>query len=80
MIHPVVGVKKIIVVAQEWPCWLPVALAWALPVDSVFSQVHLHGVFRPLVDTETVFRSLEEWSSLTCLPPAWNGCTILASG
>ena len=46
----------------------------------MFGQVHLRGIFRPLVGTETVFRSLEEWSSLTCLPPAWNGCTILASG
>ena len=39
MIRPVVGVGRIVIVAQEWPCWLPVVLAWGLPVLCVFIQL-----------------------------------------
>jgi hypothetical protein len=58
MIHPVMGTGDIVVVAQELPCWLPVALAWGLPVTAVFVQARFHSLFAHLMEDKVVWGSL----------------------
>jgi hypothetical protein len=62
MIHPVVGTDgDIVVVVQEWPCWLPVALAWGLPVMAVFVQARFRLLFAHLME-DTVVCVCASWS------------------
>jgi hypothetical protein len=79
MIHPVVGTGDIIVVAQEWPCWLPVALAWGLPVTVVFVQARFRLLFAHLMEDTVVWGTLQEWSALMQWPIDWETCMVLGS-
>jgi len=79
MIHPVVGTGDIVVVAQEWPCWLPVALAWGLPVTAVFVQARFCLLFAHLMEDTVVWGTLQEWSALMQWPIDWETCTVLVS-
>ncbi len=45
MIRLVVGQGNIVELVQEWPCWLPVALAWDLQVAVVYVQTRFHPLF-----------------------------------
>jgi hypothetical protein len=80
MIHPIVGCSSIVVVAQEWPCRLPVVLAWKLPVTAVFAQSRFLLLFAPLTNNSIKWGTLQEWSALTQLPRDWKIPMILGSG
>ncbi len=79
MIHPVMGTDDIVVVVQEWPCWLPVALAWSLQVTAVFVQARFLLLFAHLMEDTVVWGSLPEWSALMQWPIDWETCTVLGS-
>jgi hypothetical protein len=80
MIHPVGGTGDIVVVAQELLCWLPIALAWGLPVTAVFVQARLHLLFAHLMENTVVWGTLQEWSALMQWPIDWETCMVLGSG
>ncbi len=80
MIHLIVGCSNIVVIAQEWPCWLPVALAWKLPVTAMFAQSRFLLLFSPLTNDSIRWGTLQEWLALTQSPCDWEISTILGSG
>jgi hypothetical protein len=80
MIHLIVGCSSIVVVAHEWPCWLPVALAWKLPVTAVFPQSRFLSLFAPLTNDSIRWGTLQEWLALTQVPHDWEISMILGSG
>jgi hypothetical protein len=80
MIHLVMGTDDIVVVVQEWPCWLPVVLAWGLPVTAVFVQARFRLLFAHLMEDTVVWGTLQERSALMQWPINWETCTVLGFG
>ncbi len=72
--------SKIVVVAQEWPCWLLAALALGLPVAVVFVQAQFHALFAHLVGDAVAWRTLKEWSNVSSWPSVWDNCTVFGTG
>jgi hypothetical protein len=75
MIHPIICHHKIVVIAQDWPCWLAPALAMNLPITAVFITKAIQSLFAareyiPLVSIDA------RWE----VPPDWSSYTVLASG
>ena len=75
MIHPVICLHKIVVIAQDWPCWLAPALAMNLPLAAVFITKAMQSLFSareyiPLASIDTLWE----------VPPDWSSYTVLASG
>ena len=65
----------IIVVAQEWPCWLAPAMSLKLPVQTTFITKEFQAIFNT-----TTYALLAEFAALWDIPPEWNNYTILALG
>jgi hypothetical protein len=78
-IRPVATNTPIVVIAQEWPCWLSVILALQLPVVTVFVQPVSHNVFMSF-DVAVPWCGLDEWEDLFSWPSDWDFLTILGSG
>jgi hypothetical protein len=75
MVRPIVARGEIVVVVQEWPCWLVLAaLALGLPVATVFVQAQFHALFAHLVGDTVVWRTLKEWSD--CPPGQVCGISV----
>ena len=75
MIHPVICNHKLVVIAQDWPCWLAPALAMNLPLAAVFISKAMQFLFAA--------REYIPLSSLDArweVPPDWSSYTVLASG
>ena len=75
MILPVICNHKLVVIAQDWPCWLAPALAMNLPLAAVFISKAMQSLFLareyiPLVSLDGHFE----------VPPDWGSYTVLASG
>ena len=66
--------------AWEWPCWLPVVLAWGLPVVCVFIPLRLKKLFQKMTAMEIEWNNLKNWFDVSCLPSDWLECTLLVSG
>jgi hypothetical protein len=75
MIDLIVCPTKIIVIAQEWPCWLVLAVALKLPLAAVFITKEMQSMF-----AAQAYVSLPTFTELWDTPQDWNGCTVLASG
>jgi hypothetical protein len=75
MIRPIVCTKKIIVITQEWPCWLAPTLALNLPLV----KAYIPKEFQSVVNT-SAFSLLMDFAALWDAPSEWNSCTMLASG
>jgi hypothetical protein len=75
MIHLIICPMRLVVIAQEWPCWSAPALALKLPLAAVFITKEMQSLFS--VREYVALANLEDpWEA----PPAWNRCTILALG
>jgi hypothetical protein len=66
---------KIIVIVQEWPCWLALTLALNLPLVKAYIPKEFQSVFNTLA-----FSPLTDFAALWDAPSEWNSCTVLASG
>ncbi len=75
MICHIVCPKKIIVIAQECPCWLAPTLALKLPLVTAFISKEFQSIF----NTPT-YSPLADFTALWDIPPEWNSYTVLASG
>ena len=73
LIRPIVGCVGVIVVAQAWPCWLPVLVLLGIPVEMVYAPRVYDSVFADgLV--------IHELGDLVTWPEAWNQYYVFASG
>ena len=75
MIHPIICHHNIVVIAQDWPCWLAPALAMSLPITAVYITTAMQSLFAtreyiPLASIDA------RWE----VPPDWSSSTVLASG
>jgi hypothetical protein len=75
MIHPVICNHKLVIIVQDWPCWLAPALAMNLPLAAVFISKAMQSLFAareyiPLASLDA------RWE----VPPDWSSYTVLASG
>jgi hypothetical protein len=75
MIHPVLCPGKLMVITQEWPCWLAPALAMRLPLAAVFVTKEMQAIF-----SARDYISLSSINDVWEVPPDWNTCTVLALG
>jgi hypothetical protein len=75
MIRPVLCPKKIVVIEQEWPCWLTAALALKLPLNEVYMSQEFRDLFDIAGDTR-----LQTLDEMEYVPSDWDNCTILVSG
>jgi hypothetical protein len=80
LILPVVGVKKIVVLAQEWACWLSTVLALSLPLVSAFVQPSFQKVFEAPGGLHIERHDLQDWDILKKWPCGWTHHLVLASG
>jgi hypothetical protein len=75
MIHPVICHNKIVVIAQDWPCWLAPALAMKLPLAAVFVTKAMQSLF-----SAWDYIPLSRIDALWEVPSDWSTYTVLASG
>jgi hypothetical protein len=75
MIHPDLCPSKLVIIAQELPCWLALALAMRLPLAAVFISKEMRA-FYSARDYITLSSINDIWE----VPPDWNTCTVLALG
>lgn len=75
MIHPIVCPRKIVVIGQEWPCWLTTVLALNLPVLEVYMSQEFSDVFKT-----SAYVPLSSLDAMRYAPHDWADCTVLASG
>ena len=75
MIHPVRCSNKIIVIGQEWPCWLTSVLALKLPL----LEAYISQEFRDIFETPA-YVPLRSFGNIWDVSPDWNSCTVLTSG
>jgi hypothetical protein len=75
MIHPGICQSKIVIIAQEWPCWLAPALAMKLPLVAVFITKEMQSIF-----SARDYIALSSIDDLWEVPPDWSMHTFLASG
>jgi hypothetical protein len=75
MIWPIVCSNRIIIIAQEWPCWLAPTLALNLPLVTAFIPKEFQLVFNT-----SAYSPLTDFMALWNVPSEWNSCTVLASG
>ena len=69
----------IIVIAQQWPCWLSTALALGLPVIGGYFSSRFHGCF----EVSASLKLMTSWSTVEHfrgIDEEHNNCTVLASG
>jgi hypothetical protein len=75
LIHPIVCPKKIVVIAQEWPCWLSTIIALKFPLSIAFITNEFQSILNvPHYSQLLAFEDM--WEA----PEEWNACTILAPG
>ncbi len=79
LLCPVVADTPIIVISQDWPCWLSMVLALKLPMVAVFVPPAFREVFHSF-GVAVPWRGLEEWGELSAWPSAWDSLTVLSSG
>jgi hypothetical protein len=65
--------KKVVVITQEWPCWLSAIIALKLPLSVAF----ITKEFQPIIKH---YSQLSAFADIWEAPEVWNGCTVLASG
>lgn len=73
------AVPPIVVIAQQWPCWLGTALALGLPVIGGYFSSRFHRYFR----VPDSLKLMPIWSTVEHfreLPDEYVNCTVLASG
>ena len=86
LIRPILGCVGAIVIAEDWPCWLPVLGCLGIPVEVVYAPREYYSVFvDDLADTTTLrliprWRSIHELGELVDWPEAWNQFHVFASG
>jgi hypothetical protein len=74
-IHLVRCPNSIVVIAQEWPCWLSAIIALKLPLMVAFITKEFQSMFNvPQYAPLLMFADM--WEA----PEEWNSCTVLASG
>ena len=69
----------IIVIAQQWPCWLSTALALGLPVIGGYFSSRFHEYFK----VPDSIKLMARWSTVDMfkhIGEGHNNCTVLASG
>jgi hypothetical protein len=67
--------KKIVVITQEWSCWLSAIIALKLPSSIAFITKEFQSIFNvPHYSQLSAF--VDMWEA----PEEWNGCMILAFG
>jgi hypothetical protein len=80
MIRPIVRVAGVVVIAEEWPCWLPVLLDLGVVVDRVYAPVVYESVFRKGDQHSLRWSPFHEMKELEVVPAAWNQYNLFASG
>ncbi len=71
-----------VVVAQEWLCWLVSMLALGLDLAAVFATAHLQAFFLPFVSlSENLpWRNIDQWHAMVFRPPEWDGHSVIILG
>jgi hypothetical protein len=74
-IHPVRCQNCIVVIAQEWPCWLSATIALKLPLMVAF----ITKLFQLMFNIPQ-YAPLSTFADMWEAPKEWNSCTVLALG
>ena len=77
MIHPVVCSNKVIIVAENWPCWLGCLLAVNTPVQAAFVTKEMVSVFP---EYSHWLSKLSDFEAMSVVPDDWQDYVILGSG
>ena len=80
MFRPIATVSGVVVIAQEWPCWLQVLIDLGVNVNKVYAPVIYEDVFRREARNILRWSPIREMEELDVVPAAWNQYTLLASG
>ncbi len=75
MIHPVLCPSKLVIITQEWPCWLAPTLAMRLPLATAFVSKEMRAIF-----SAWDYIALSSIDDIWEVPPDWNTCAVLGSG
>jgi hypothetical protein len=76
-IRPLKGVQGVVVVAEDWPCWLPALVGMNIVVEALYAPRCYVDVFGEKIHrkcTWNKFVSLDAW------PEGWSHHSVLASG
>ncbi len=77
MIHPVLCSNKVIVVAEDWPCWLGCLLAVNKPVQAAFVTKEMAAIFPQQAHW---LSRLSDFEAMTDVLDEWQHCVILGAG
>ena len=77
MIHPVVCSDKVIVVAENWPCWLGCLLAVNTPVQAAFVTMEMASIFPGYSHW---LSKISDFEAMSVVPDEWQDYVILGSG
>ena len=77
MIHPVVCSDKVIVVAENWPCWLGCLLAVNIPVQAAFVTMEMASIFPGYSHW---LSKISDFEAMSVVPDEWQDYVILGSG
>jgi hypothetical protein len=80
MIRPIKGVAGVVVVAQDWPCWLPVLVCLGSKVDMVFAPRSYDTVFGEEVLHIPRWKSIHDFKEMDVWPSAWDLYSVFTSG
>ena len=79
MIRPIKRVVGVVVVAQEWPCWLPVLVCLGITVETVFAPRYYDTVFGDEVMHIPRWKTIFDFQ-MDVWPSAWDNYSVFASG
>ncbi len=77
MIQPIVWQKKIVIFAQNWPCWLGCLLAVNLPVQATYVTKDMLALYPQHAHW---LSPLSEFEDMREVPEMWMDYVILGSG
>ena len=77
MIQPIVWQKKIVIFAQNWPCWLGCLLPVNLPVQAAYVTKDMSALYPQHAHW---LSPLSEFEDMREVPEMWMDYVILGSG
>jgi len=74
-IRPMLCPESIIIIVQEWPCWLAPTLALKLPLQAAFFPKEFQAIFNA-----HTYAPLTNFAAMWTVLPECNPYMVLASG
>jgi hypothetical protein len=66
---------EVIIIAQEWPCWLALALALKLPIKAAYFPKEFQTLF-----ATPAYAPPADFAAMWMVPPDWDDVMVFASG